>query len=65
MDMRSLWLNFEISLFVYHAGFCKQLRELQQQYINHSTYVDPAQFRNRSKTQRLTASIMRLFAPVL
>ena len=65
MDMRSLWLNFEISLFVYHTGFCKQLRELQQQYINQSTYVDPAQFRNRSKTQRLAASIMRLFAPVL
>jgi cardiolipin synthase len=65
MDMRSLWLNFEISLFVYHTGFCKQLRELQQQYINQSSYVDPAQFRKRSKTQRLAASIMRLFAPVL
>jgi cardiolipin synthase len=65
MDMRSLWVNFEISLFVYHAGFCKQLRELQQQYINQSNYADPAQLHNRSKTQRLAANIMRLFAPVL
>ena len=65
IDMRSLWLNFEISLFVYHAGFCGQLRELQQQYINQSSYIDPAEFRKRSKTQRLAASIMRLFAPVL
>ena len=65
MDMRSLWLNFEISLFVYHPGFCKQLRELQQLYIKQSTYVDPIQFHKRSKTQRLAASIMRLFAPVL
>ena len=65
MDMRSLWLNFEISLFVYHTGFCTQLRELQQQYIDQSSYVDPAEFRKRSKTQRLAASIMRLFAPVL
>ena len=65
MDMRSLWLNFEISLFVYHPGFCKQLRELQQLYIKQSTFVDPVQFHKRSKTQRLAASIMRLFAPVL
>ena len=65
LDMRSLWLNFEISLFVYHAGFCKQLRDLQQQYINQSTCVDPAEFRKRPRTQRLAASIMRLFAPVL
>lgn len=65
MDMRSLWLNFEISLFVYHPGFCKQLRELQQLYIEQSTFVDPVQFHKRSKTQRLAASIMRLFAPVL
>jgi cardiolipin synthase len=65
MDMRSLWLNFEISLFIYHTGFCSQLRQLQQQYINQSTYVDPAEFRKRSRTQRLAASIMRLFAPVL
>jgi len=63
--MRSLWLNFEISLFVYHPGFCKQLRELQQLYIKQSTFVDPVQFHKRSKTQRLAASIMRLFAPVL
>jgi len=63
--MRSLWLNFEISLFIYHAEFCTELRELQQQYINQSIYVDQAEFRNRSKTQRLAASIMRLFAPVL
>ena len=65
MDMRSLWLNFEISLFIYHTGFCSQLRELQQQYIDQSTYIDPAEFRNRSRTQRVAASIMRLFAPVL
>jgi cardiolipin synthase len=65
LDMRSLWLNFEISLFVYHTGFCTQLRELQQQYINQSIYVDPAEFSKRSNTQKLAASIMRLFAPVL
>ena len=65
MDMRSMWLNFEISLFIYHAEFCKQLRELQQQYIDQSHYINPAEFRKRSRTQRLAASIMRLFAPVL
>ena len=65
MDMRSLWLNFEISLFVYDTGFCRELRQLQNRYLNQSTCVDPEQFRNRSMPQRLAASIMRLFAPVL
>lgn len=65
MDMRSLWLNFEISLFVYDEGFCREVRELQQQYLSQSTYVDPEEFRKRSLPQRLAASIMRLFAPLL
>jgi cardiolipin synthase len=65
MDMRSLWLNFEISLFVYDAEFCGKLRELQNDYISQSTRVDPEHFRSRSRLQRLVASIMRLFAPLL
>jgi len=65
MDMRSLWLNFEISLFVYDEKFCSEVRELQNSYLSQSTYVDPNQFRNLSMPQRLVANIMRLFAPVL
>ena len=64
-DMRSLWLNFEISLFVYDEGFTRQVRELQESYISQSTFIDRAHFRQRKFRQRLFANIMRLFAPVL
>ena len=65
LDMRSLWLNFEISLFVYDAGFTRQVRELQSSYISQSEFIDREHFSQRSFPQRLAANIMRLFAPVL
>ena len=65
LDMRSLWLNFEISLFVYDKEFTRQVRELQMDYISQSSFLDSKQFRQRSFLQRLAANIMRLFAPVL
>lgn len=65
LDMRSLWLNFEISLFVYDAQFTGQIRELQLNYISQSEFIDKEQFSRRSVPQRLAANFMRLFAPVL
>jgi len=65
MDMRSLWLNFEISLFVYDEGFTQQVRELQTSYIAQSNFIDRERFSQRTFPQRLATNIMRLFAPVL
>jgi cardiolipin synthase len=65
MDMRSLWLNFEISLFVYDEDFTRQVRELQTSYIAQSDLMDKKHYRQRTYRQRLAANIMRLFAPVL
>ena len=64
-DMRSLWLNFEISLFVYDSAFTQQIRDLQMDYISSSSFIDREQFRQRTYSQRLAVNIMRLFAPVL
>ena len=33
-DMRSLWLNYEVSLLVYDEGFARDLRALQQSYLD-------------------------------
>ena len=63
--MRSLWLNFEISLFVYDSAFTQQVRELQMDYISNSSFIDREQFGKRTYAQRLAANVMRLFAPVL
>ncbi len=65
LDMRSLWLNFEISLFVYDEGFTQQVRELQASYIDQSNYIDRDHFSKRTFPQRLATNIMRLFAPLL
>ena len=64
-DMRSLWLNFEISLFVYDSAFTQQVRDLQMDYISNSSFIDREQFSQRTFSQRLAANVMRLFAPVL
>jgi cardiolipin synthase len=65
MDMRSLWLNFEISLFIYGADFCSKVREVQNHYLEQSVYIDPDSFSQRTLPQRMATYIMRLFAPLL
>jgi cardiolipin synthase len=65
MDMRSLWLNFEISLFIYDAAFCSKVRKIQNQYLEQSVYIDPDSFSQRTLPQRMATNIMRLFAPLL
>ena len=41
LDMRSLWLNYEVALFVYGAAFAEELYSLQQSYLDDCECVDP------------------------
>lgn len=65
LDMRSLWLNYEVSLFVYDAGFGEQLFALQQTYLNDSDLLEPAEWSKRSSRQRLLENTIRLVSPIL
>ena len=65
MDMRSFWLNFEVTLFVYDAIFGARLRETQERYIQNSEPVDLAQWRRRPAVQRFTENVVRLLEPLL
>ncbi|MBX2850672.1 MAG: cardiolipin synthase, partial [Phycisphaeraceae bacterium] len=65
LDMRSLWLNFEVTLAVYDAGFAKQLRTLQTQYTSRSHALDKAQWENRPFRIRLVENMARLLGPLL
>ena len=65
LDMRSLWLNFELSMAVYDSQFTRALRELQMNYIERSDTVDVARFGNRSSVSRLAEAVARLFSPIL
>lgn len=65
LDMRSMYLNFEISVIVYDDEFTKSLTELQQQYIDNSTQILLQDWQKRSILTRLLYSIARLFSPML
>ena len=64
-DMRSLWLNYEVALFVYDDGFGKKLRDLQQSYLDDSEIVDRDSWSKRSFAERLLENTLRLVSPLL
>jgi cardiolipin synthase len=65
MDMRSLWLNFEMTLFVYDRSFTTELREMQTGYLRDSELLDPQAWRARPTGQRLIESSVHLLSPLL
>lgn len=65
LDMRSIWLNFEISLFVYGMNATGRVRDLQQRYIAQSDMLDLTAWRKRPYANRLVENTLRLFGPLL
>lgn len=65
LDPRSLYLNFEITLCVYHRGFTKAVRDLQQAYLRDCEPTDIIAWHNRPAWQRFLANIGRLLSPLL
>jgi len=65
LDMRSLWLNFEISLFIYDLEFTKQVRDMQLKYISNSNMLNLSQWRDRSVLQRFMENAAQLVGPLL
>ena len=65
LDMRSLWLNYEVSLFVYGAEFAEELRALQQSYIDDCECLVPKEWSKRPRSQRFLENALRLVSPVL
>ena len=65
LDMRSLWLNYEVALFVYEPEFANQLRQLQQSYIDDSDRLDTDTWTRRSSGNRFLENALRLVSPLL
>jgi len=65
LDMRSIWLNYEVALFVYDDAFAADLRALQQRYIGDSDRIDPVAWRVRPFGRRLAENALRLASPLL
>ncbi|SPD76384.1 Phospholipase D/Transphosphatidylase [uncultured Desulfobacterium sp.] len=61
MDMRSLLLNYELALFIYHREVIIQLKDWMQQLMDNC--IERSQHKNQ--TISLIEGVGRLFAPLL
>jgi cardiolipin synthase A/B len=65
IDMRSLWLNFEISLFIYDPAAAARVRALQESYLAESVDVHPQAWQGRPLPERVAEGVLRLLGPML
>ena len=65
LDMRSLWLNYEISTFVYDANFTQRLRALQSAYLKDCDTIDRQAWMSRRFAPRFVENAFRLVSPLL
>ncbi|WP_434803007.1 cardiolipin synthase [Neisseria montereyensis] len=65
MDMRSFFLNLEISLAIYDQKMTAEVSALQQQYLAQCRYVSIKKWQKRSKWWGLVENTVRLMSPLL
>lgn len=65
LDMRSIWINYEVVLFVYGEEFGEAVVKLQQSYLCNSEEIDPDKWAERPAWQRFIENTLRLTSPLL
>ena len=65
MDMRSFFLNLEISLAIYDRETTAEIYALQQGYLADSSYISVKAWQQRSKWWLLVENTVRLVSPLL
>ncbi|KAB2890724.1 MAG: cardiolipin synthase [Desulfobulbaceae bacterium] len=65
LDMRSFWLNFEATLFIYDPAFTSTLRHLQHRYVNQSVPLDSRVLAERTRLERFRENLALLIGPLL
>jgi len=65
LDIRSFWLDFEVTLGVYDPDFAKRLLALQDKYIQDSAPVDLQTWQQRPGKERFIENLARLGSPLL
>lgn len=65
LDMRSLWLNFEVTLAVDDLSFTDKMNRLQQSYIDNAHLVDVKAWQKRPVYKRVIEQFFYLFSPLL
>lgn len=65
LDMRSFWLNFEATLFIYCEEFTRQLYDLQHNYLSYSDELDIETFQERGVFEKFKENTVLLVSPIL
>ena len=65
LDMRSCWLNFEATLFIYCRTFTEQLVAVQQEYLKLSDKLVLEDFQNRGHFEKFKENTCLLVSPLL
>ena len=65
MDMRSLWLNFELTLAIDDQAFTEKMHLLQQSYIESSHEIVLKDWQKRSFYSRFLEHVYYQFSPLL
>ncbi|MBV7300151.1 cardiolipin synthase [Enterovibrio paralichthyis] len=65
LDMRSLWLNFELTLCVDDPEFCAEITALHESYILDSTLINQDDWAKRSLLNRPVEQFFYMFSPLL
>ena len=65
LDMRSFWLNFEATLFIYCPQFTNKLCAIQKGYLNQSKELNTKEFAERKWAEKFKENVVLLIAPLL
>lgn len=65
LDIRSLWLNFEVTVVVDDEAFSQDLACVQNDYIARSIRLDPQEWIKRPMWQRMIERLFYFFSPLL
>jgi cardiolipin synthase len=65
LDVRSFWLDFEVTIGVYDPDFAERLLALQGKYIEDAIPVDLQTWQQRPGKERFIENLARLASPLL
>ena len=65
LDVRSFWLDFEVTLGVYDPDFAQRLLAQQDKYMKDATPVDLQTWQQRPGKERFMENLVRLCSPLL
>ena len=65
LDIRSFWLDFEVTLGIYDSNFAQRLLKLHEKYIQDAVSVDLNTWRNRPRLEPYLENMARLASPLL